>query len=418
MLRIMVNGRKHFCDQVKNKIEWMEEEGIFSYTDEVENASIIVSEEGSYSLAPNVLVYIETIKDSQTGKLSVAQTVMGQKIEVFPIESLPYILQSTIRMMGPLIRKEHKITELVKKNIALEDFKTTVVDNLKNFKKVQSNVSLDLSDLDDFETQFIYIPKDEISGDFLVTKKLLDGRTFVFIGDVTGHGFYAGTYAATLVALTKSYFDMCSIAGADLQQFALYIAKAAFYYHGGCEQSSAECVVCEINPNKNLARFLTFSGGNISPILIKKNGTVKTIYTLREEDSEEARQNNEEVMKKIKPRIGEPFFEDNLSFESIPGVFESRFCVGDTLLFYTDGFSEMFSQTEDGKKDQSFVYGVENMERAVKDAVSLKGNDPEVVVKSVVSDISSFGVKKLGESKALKDLIYDDATMLCIKREK
>lgn len=418
MLRIMINGSKHFCDQIKNKIEWMGEEGLFSYTDDKYEASIIVSEEDSCPITPNALVYIETIKNPETGKLTVAQTIMGQKIEAFPIEDLPYVLQSTIRMMGLFLRKESKIAELSKKNFALEDYKMSVNDNLKNFKKVQNNVTSDLSELEDFETKLIYIPKDEISGDFLVTKKLLDGRTFIFIGDVTGHGFYAGAYAATLVALTKSYFDMCSITGADLQQFALYIARASFYYHGKCEQSSAECVVCEIDPRKNFVRFLTFSGGNISPILIKSNGTVKTIYTLKEEVTETDKRNNEEVMSKIKPRIGEPFFEDNLTFDSMPGVFESRFCVGDTLLFYTDGFSEMFSQTEGGKKDQSFVYGVENMERAVKDAVSLKGNDPEIIVNSVVSDISSFGVKQLGESKALKDLIYDDATMLCIKRIK
>lgn len=418
MLRIMINGSKHFCDQIKNKIEWMEEEGLFTYTDEIDNASIVINEGEECQFSQNALVYIKTIKDQVNDEVYVSQTVMGQRIESFPIQNLPYVLQNTIRMMGLILRKENKITELVRKNILLDDFKTTTIDNLKNFKKVQNNVSTNLNDLEDFETKLIYIPKDEISGDFVVAKKLLDDRIFIFIGDVTGHGFYAGAYAATLVSLTKSYFDMCSITGADLQQFALYIARAAFYYHGDCEQSSAECVICEIDPNKNLARFLTFSGGNISPILIKKNGVVKTIYTLSEENTEDARRNNEEVMSKIKPRIGEPFFEDNLTFESMPGVFETRFCIGDTLLFYTDGFSEMFSQTEGGKKDQSFVYGVENMERAVKDAVSLKGNGPEVVINSIVSDISSFGVKQLGESKALKDLIYDDATMLCIKREK
>lgn len=418
MLRILINGQKHFCDQIKNKLECIKDEGLFSYTDDLDDASIIISEEDSCPIAPNALVYIEVIRNVETGKLSVAQTIMGQQIEAFPVEDLPYVLQSTIRMMGLILKKQNKITELVKKNNALEEFQSTTVENLKNFKKVQQNTSVSATDLEGFETKLIYLPKDEISGDFLVTKKLLDGRTFIFIGDVTGHGFYAGAYAATLVALTKSYFDMCSIIGADLQQFALYIAKAAFYYHGECEQSSAECVICEINPSKNLARFLTFSGGNISPILIKKNGTIKTIYSLSEEETEEARIRNEEVMKKIKPRIGEPFFEDNVTFESIPGIFETRFNIGDMLLFYTDGFSEMFSQTEGGKKDQNFVYGVENMERAVMDAVSLKGNNPEVVVNSVISDISSFGVKQLGESKAFKDLIYDDATMLCIKREK
>lgn len=420
MVRILIKGSKHFCDQVKNKVEWMENEGLCSYTDDLEGASIVVSEGDACpysSLSSSVLVYIETVNDINTNEISVAQTVMGTKIESFPISNLPHVLQNTILVVSMLITKERRVGELVKQCGELLELKQETEKSLKKFRGVQESVSMDLSELEDFDTKLLYIPKNEISGDFLVAKKWLDGRTFLFLGDVTGHGIYAGAYASTLIAATKSYFDTCSVSGADLQQFALHIARSSFYYHGGCNQSSAECVVCEIDPKKNLARFLTFSGGNISPILIKQNGEVKTIYTLMDEDSEEAVRNNEEVMQKIKPRIGEPFFEDNLTFDAMPGIFEERFCVGDSILFYTDGFSEMFSHTDGGKKDQSFVYGVENMERAVKDAVALKGNGPEVVVNSVVSDISSFGVKQLGESKALKDLIYDDATMLCIRRK-
>jgi serine phosphatase RsbU (regulator of sigma subunit) len=275
----------------------------------------------------------------------------------------------------------------------------------------------EMSKIDGFSSEYVFLPKNEVSGDFLVTQKMPDGRTFIFLGDVTGHGFYSGAYASAMISAIRSYFDTCSMFGANLNQFAMYIARAAFYYHGGSEQSSCECVICEIDPSRNVANFVTFSGGNISPIIIKKSGKVKTVYSLLEDDSEESRTKNDETMKKITPRLGEPYYENNITFETMPGVFTERFCVGDTILFYTDGFSEMFSQVKKGLKDQAYVYGVDNMERAVKDAVSTKGNDPDVVVNAVISDISSYAVKGLSDSKRLENLIYDDATMFCIKRE-
>lgn len=418
MLKILVAGKKTFCDQIKNKIEDVKNEVTFAYTDELEEASIIISEEDCVSPIPSTIAYIETMKDKQTGKLSVAQTTLGKRVEPFPLENLPYILQSTMSLVELVLEKEQKVTEIINRNERLLESKECMESNLKNFQIVQSNVSNEMKDLDGFETVLYYLPKDAVSGDFLVTRQIYDGRTFLFFGDVTGHGFYAGAYAAILVALTKSYFDTCSVLGLDLQQLALYLAKAAFYYHGGNEQSSAECVICEIDPKKNLARFLTFSGGNISPILIKKDGSVQTVYALLEETSEDAKEKNQDLIQKVKPRLGEPFFEDNITFDSIPGIFEKRFCVGDTLLFYTDGISEMFSQTKEGKKDQKFVYGVENMERAVKDAVSLKGNSPKIIVDAIKGDVASFGIKELCESKNLKNLIYDDVTMFCMKRER
>ena len=403
MLGLKIAGSKNFSDQIKNKMERMEKDGWFIYTDDVNEASIVISEEDACPYDTDIFVYIEVMKNVD-GHLCALQYIMGEKVEMFFLKDLPSVLQGTIMMVSVLLKKENRIIEL-NKQLAIEEEKSSgVLNNLKNFKKVQKNVTFEVSNLSRFESELLFIPKEEVSGDFIVVKEM-PSKTFVFIGDVTGHGLYAGTYAATLVALAKNYFDTSSLLNANLSNFMLYIANAAFYYHGGIEQSSCECVICEIDHKKNLASFCTFSGGNISPILIKQNGRVTTLFSEEEYD-------------KIKPRLGDEFYENNIGFDTLPGIITKSFHVGDTILFYTDGFSELFSKTENGvEKDQSFIYGVENMERAVKDAVLTQGNNPETVVKAVVSDISSYGMKGLDESGKLEDLVYDDATMFCIRRK-
>ena len=300
MLNIKIAGSKYFCDQIKNKLEWMEDEGFFAYTEDSGEAAIIISEEESCFFHPNVYIYIEVLRSADSDQLCAVQYIMGKKVEAFPLENLPYVLQGTIRMMALVIKKEQKISEMASKSFALEEDQKNTSGNLENFKRVQNSVTQEMKNIPGFETKLLYLPKNDVSGDFFVTKHMPDGKTFVFIGDVTGHGFYAGTYAATMVALARSYFDTCSMMGANLQNFALYIAKAAFYYHGGNEQSSCECVACEIDPKNNVANFITFSGGNISPIIIKKSGKVKTVYSLKEDGTPEAEKQNEEVMRKIK----------------------------------------------------------------------------------------------------------------------
>ena len=402
MLGLKIAGSKWFCDQIKNKIERFENEGMFTYTNDSKEASIIISEEDACTNDPTSYVFIEIMKDVE-GKMCALQYVLGEKVETFLIEDLPAVLQGTIMMVGISLEKQAKIVELEKKIVEIQEEANGVFDNMKNFQMVQENVFKEMEPLGKFETKLIANAKSGVSGDFLVTKEM-PGKTFVFMGDVTGHGVYAGAYAATLVALAKNYFNTCSLMNSNLKDFEMYMANAAFYYHGNCQQSSAECIMCEIDHKRNVATFSTFSGGNISPIIIKKDGRVKVVF-------------GEDDYDKIKPRLGDNFYDGNVEFETMPGFITERFAVGDTLLFYTDGFSEMFSKTEFGDKDQNLVYGVENMEKAVKDAVLLKGNDPEVVVKAVVSDISSYGVKGLYDSKNLEDLIYDDATMYCIKRK-
>ena len=52
MLNIKIAGSKYFCDQIKNKLEWMEDEGFFAYTEESGEAAIIISEEESPAAFP------------------------------------------------------------------------------------------------------------------------------------------------------------------------------------------------------------------------------------------------------------------------------------------------------------------------------------------------------------------------------
>ena len=400
MLKVLVWGDSSFTNQIKNRIQKLFESGKFSYTHDPGVADIIISEEEfpESEKTGRVSVYIEVLKGPD-GKMCAAQQVAGEKTDVFLLKDLSSVLQGTI-LMVELLSEEKKQYIQVKKNAEELDIEQKgLVKNLKNAKQVQQHVMEESRGLKNYDTSLRYMPKFIISGDFVVAKEIF-GKLFVFFGDVTEHGVYAAEYAASLVSLAKGYFDGCSQINASLEQFMMYMARAAFYYHGGCAQSSCECVLCEIDESSDMAKCATFSGGNISPIIATKDGKVRVVF-------------DETVVDSIKPRLGDIFYEDNVAPQNLPGIITTPFRPGDSALFYSDGYSELFNGEN---KDQMCTYGVQNMEKSVKDACEKGDNSPEKIISTIEKDISSYGVRGLSESSEIKDMISDDATMFGIRR--
>ena len=403
MLSVCVSGSASFKNQIKNRIQPLFEEGYFDYREDPSCSHIIISEEENIkyepSLYPEMYVFIEVLR-GRDGRLSAAQNIAGKKTDCFELKDILSVLQGECLMIEILRERDRAISDLKKNALLWEDEQTTLVQNFENARDVQRAVMDKALNLKMFDVDMTYIPKSIISGDFVVAKEIF-GKLFVFFGDVTDHGVYAGEYAASLVALASSYLDECSMYTADLQNFVSYMARAAFYYHGESEQSSCECVLCEINPAEKRASFCTFGGGTTSPIVIKPDGTVKRVF-----DTDD--------LEKIKPRLGDSCYEGGVEFKDLPGTVSVRFHPGDAVLFYTDGFSEMFS-LKGTVKDQQYIYGVENMVSAATDACEKNGNFPSSIIRSVIRDISSYGVAGLEDSSKIENMVGDDATMYCVR---
>ena len=402
MLEIFVSGGTPFKNQIKNRIQNLYESGRFIYTDNISSAQIVISEEDSAEIEKSGVVpyvYIEVMRN-QSGDICAAQQVTGEQVDSFLLKDLSSVMQSSILMTELLMEKDFQLNKLAEKESEYLEEIGSIGRSINNAIEIQRSVMEESLKVPGYQAELVYIPKCFISGDFVLAKKV-ENKMFIFFGDVTEHGMYAAEYAASLISLAKGYLDGCSKWNANIEQFMAYMSRAAFYYHGKNSQSTCECVFCEIDESLNVAKWGTFSGGNISPIIARKDGAVEPVFGLFNAEC-------------IKPRLGDAFYEDSTSLHNLPGIVTTKFFAGDSVLFYTDGFSELFSGD---KKDLLYAYGGENMTNAVKDACERNGNVPENIVEAVLNDLSSYGVGELSESSDIEDMIKDDATMYCIRRE-
>ena len=394
-MNISIFGSNSFQNQIMTQLQSLYNQGFFVYTEDDSESSVIISE-GKYEkpLKEDCCVLFEINTDTK----EVSQYVSNTKTSVFFLKDLPAILQASICLVQTILEKNKQLEEKEDhiKGLTKEEKQNEITQ--KDFRDVQFAVMGESLDIEGFDSDLIFLPKNQISGDFVMVEKL-HNKLFLFFGDVTGHGIYCGTYAAVLYSLAKGYLKNASPMMSNIYQFASYMSKAAFFYHGDNTMSSADVVLCEIDLKNNTAYFCTYGGGAISPIVIKKNGHIHTVF-------------DENNFDKILVKMGEYPADDKLQD---PRIVEYSFEKGDSLLFYTDGITELFSYK--GYGDNRYTYGPENMIKAVEDAVKLSGNDPNLVVKTIVSDVVSYGLKGLDSCATLESMISDDATIFCIKRK-
>lgn len=400
MLNISIIGNILFTDEIKGALQRCLPDKSYNWDVSPEYADLLIYE-GHFSdfkeYPDAVFINIDTLDDKKHMYLKM---LSADEYEI-PISYFDRIVCSVFAVMSKV--RELKIALQIDEDELFElkaEHKNDEL-NRKAETEVQRNVMSEVFDVEDLETELIYIPKSEVSGDFVTTQKIFD-KIFIFFGDVTGHGSYGGMYGASLISLAKGYLANASKMTANLQSFAIYLRDSAFFYHGGYEGSSSENIICEIDLKEHKASFCTFAGGTISPLIIKQNGKIITVY------------GEEEIMNgKILPRMGDTIYED-ISPTPEPVVFDD-IKAGDTILFYTDGITELFSTKSSESNDVAFTYGPEKLAKIIKETVSHKGNKPEVLVKSLVADVTSYGIKGLETGATLKDVINDDATIYCIR---
>lgn len=401
MLGLMIAGSKEFTDQVKNRLEYGSREGgsalSFTYTNDIDDADIVVAEEGAFYGENKSIVYIE-VKKGEDG-LFAEQTILKKKLAPMPVSDIGKVLQGMIVMVNHMTEEAKAMDSLLLFNKRLEDEAKNSMRELQEFHNVQQRVYEEAESLDGFSTKMLLFPFQKVSGDFLATGKVGD-KSFVVIGDVTGHGYYAATYASIVTALVRSYFDTCPSYSADVLSLFFYLSKTAYCFHGESDESSGECVLCEIDHKTRTAKFCSFGGGMIPPIIVRKNGEVVVVFG--EEDHE-----------RFVPRFG-----DHLVDDVVPFVKEIPYRDGDAILFYTDGLLEVFSNIgKDGALDRKHEYGVANMMKVLKSASSLHGNTPDALVKAVIQDVGSYGTKSALEEVTFEEKLNDDATIFCIRKK-
>lgn len=402
----MIVGSKEFSDQIKNMLEcegylkvspfFEEKKFDFTYTNELDSASIVVAEEGAFFGDKNVYAYIE-IKRGEDG-LYAEQFILGRKLAPIKVVDVGAVLQGMIVMVNHLLKQGEKMEALETGKKALEYARERAAWRLQDFHNVQQRVYEEAEKLPGFETRMLCLPHEKVSGDFVATG-VVGSKTFIVVGDVTDHGEYAAVYASVVTALIRSYFSTCPVFNADILSLFFYIAKTSYHFHGELEGSSGECVICEIDKNTRKAKFCSFGGGLIPPFIVKESGEVNRVFS--EDDAD-----------KLVPRFG-----DHLVDDMVPFVKEIPYKPGDAILFYSDGFTEAFSNVGTaGEKDQMYEYGLDNLDKVLHNAAMLHGNSPKELVQAVVQDVGSYGTKNATEERFFEDKLNDDALIFCIRR--
>ncbi len=152
------------------------------------------------------------------------------------------------------------------------------------------------------------VPRDAVGGDFMHVEQLDADHYVVFMADVTGHGVAAALYTMQLRALWEEYRHHLG----DPTQF-LEALNARFHTLANKNDYFATGVHCVIDAATGIITYA--SAGHVSPLLIKEN---RNIFILSQKDS----------------CLG-------LFDKTVYHPVQERMEVGDSLILYTDGATEI-----------------------------------------------------------------------------
>ncbi|MCU0843777.1 MAG: fused response regulator/phosphatase [Spirochaetes bacterium] len=232
--------------------------------------------------------------------------------------------------------------------------RTIQVSFLPDFKKIVG-----------YDVASIFLPAEDISGDFF-DGFFLDDEVYQFVlCDVSGHGVassYIGNEIRMLFrTLSLRKLSPAFVIGAVNEMVSRDISGLNYF---------GTVVVCQLNIRTGEVLFS--SGGHPPAILFRSGEAACTL------------------LNKTGPLVG--FFEKG-DFKDTAFAMKS----GDALLLYTDGVPETFSS--DGRE----LFGEDRLVQVFFDSASLSSQDVMRTIVSSVNEFSGYGVQE------------DDITMICIK---
>jgi sigma-B regulation protein RsbU (phosphoserine phosphatase) len=214
-----------------------------------------------------------------------------------------------------------------------------------------------------FDIATSYIPSDESGGDYYDYYRDGAGGLGVLIADVSGHG--AG--AATVMAMLRAIIHCYESDSGNPAVFAQYCnAKLT---NAGLEGNFVTAFFCIIDPATG--RIVWTRAGHNPPRIRRANGTIDTITT------------------GATLPLG---IIDDLEAESDAGRLE----IGDTLILYTDGITELRDRNNE-------LFGEERFDNAIRAC----SGEPEAVVDALHSAMYAFTGSMTRQ---------DDQTMVVVRR--
>ncbi len=214
-------------------------------------------------------------------------------------------------------------------------------------------------------------PAREMSGDFYDFLNLADGRLAFLIGDVSGKGIPAALFMVAVRTLSRHLAKTADSPADSLRRLnqALAAENPSFMF--------ATLIQGIYNPATG--EVVLASGGHPVPVLRRTDGQVETVPV------------------KNGRLVG---YEDPVSGRD-PGYTDYRFTLepGETLILYTDGFTEARSP-ETGK-----LFGLENVKQAV-------GGANTALSLEACTEVAKAAVERYTQSTELQD----DLTLLLLRR--
>lgn len=303
---------------------------------------------------------------------------------------------------------------------ALEDFSRESAESKKAKRKLEEKIKEYESDIqmasnlqkkvmipktpEGFSLSLHYQPVNQVSGDFLFIKDI-GKKVYIVIGDVTDHGYLSGLYATSLYSLIAGYLETSSVWGLNLTNLVSFVQHAGQFYQTHDEReyvlnqrTTATALFCEIDKVNQIARFINCGHGNEPPIIAYDGGLAEVISF-----------NPGDIL----PPIG-----DGLT-KVIPLPTEIPFAEGNMLVFYTDGITEIFRNSEE--KLPTDEYSKERLAHSVLYEIKKPTWTPASVVRSIRKDAESYSLSEELEtqnfSNELIDGASDDVTILAIRWE-
>ena len=262
-----------------------------------------------------------------------------------------------------------------------------------------------LSNLKNFIYSYDYEAFQKVSGDFFLVKEAY-GKLFIMIGDVTDHGYAAGLYGAAIYAFAISYIENTSIRDLSVINWTRFIADSALTYHP-IDQEAADLY------NQSLTATATFA------ILDIKTGKLQITMCGSGMEPPMFIKKGEAIQSKTPntplPPLGEWNFTGDLVNQD--SVVTIKLYKGDTMIFYSDGLTEVFVDNNIAK-DAARTFSSERLFESAKKAAEAGVRDPKKIQDQIIRDSAGFSISPSLEYSAEKPEITDDFTIMVLQWKK
>ncbi len=219
------------------------------------------------------------------------------------------------------IRKEHELA-LKESKEKIELAHKDITDNINYAKSIQNALLTSNEKINQYLSEFfiLYMPRDQVSGDFYYVNKFNDYIVFA-VADGTGHGVSGGFL--TVLGITHLH-DIVSNKEIDNPGKALNLLrkkiKGNFKTFGNENNNGFDIALCALNTKTNI---LSFAGANNPMWIIRNNEIIE--------------------YKPVRNPIG--FYPKEIDFVGT----DIKLQTNDTIYLFTDGYADQFGGAEDKK---------------------------------------------------------------------